>query len=730
MLTFSRLAAAFSFTLLAFAAPALADDASSASSASAPVVAPAPPIHSTGDYLAGQQAMTELRTPDAADFFRKAAADQWNNPDVVGRAFTAYAADGQIDEAVRSAQHALELDSTDEMARLIIATQAVKERRYDDAIGELANMTPDTFEGLTGSLLRSWALTGENKIDDAFAELDKLGAGGMEEFLVFHRAIMADVAGRQPEAIKYITAAHDADPYTADVVEAYARILGNAGQYQKGIDAIVAFEAQGLDSPQVTVVKNALIAQQHPGPFADTTQAGAAEMFHSVGVAFARQGSSDVAMVLMRLAQYLNPHNDNVRIVIGQLYDGANQFKLANAAYDSIASDSPMRSLATVRIAGNLDALGNRPEAIKRLVTIVATNPDDIDAISVLGDLYRSDKQFSAAIDQYTHALAVTGGSSPGDWRFYYVRGIAYERSGQFPLAEKDFLRALDLNPNDPEVLNYLGYSWVDKGMHLDRALGMIQKAVAGSQNDGYIIDSLGWAYYRLGHFPDAVTELQKAINLRPNDPQINDHLGDAYRKVGRLQDARFQWTIASALDTEGDIKPVAKKKLDDPANRIVVAQMQPPPSSSSEEPSSSSMEPWASSSSSEEPSASSSSSAEPAASSSEEPASSSIEPPSPSSSAAEPSSSSAAPSSSMEPSSSSSSEQPAPAPTPPAPPAKPASLPATVTVAPGDSLWTLAIRLYGNGPSYKLLLEANPGKIPNPRLIQPGLVLVVPPGH
>ena len=651
----SRLVAASGLTLLAFAAPSLADDA-----ASAPEIAPAPAIHSTGAYLAGQQAMGELRTPDAAKFFREAANDQADNPDVVGHAFNAYAADGEIDAAVASAQHALSLDPTDEMAKLIIATQAVKESRYDAAVDMLANLSPESFEGLTGSLLRAWALTGSGKVDDAFAALDKLSAGGMEEFLVFHRAIMADVAGRQDDAIKYITTAHDADPYTADIVDAYARILGDAGQYQKGIDAIVAFEAQGLDSPLVTVVQKALAAQQRPGMFADTPQAGAAEMFHSLAVAFARQGSSDIAMVLLRLAQYLNPHNDNVLMVIGQLYDGANQFELANAIYDSVAADSPMRSLATVRIADNLDALGNRPEAIKRLTTMIATDPNDVDAISVLGDLYRSDKQYQPAIDQYTHALSVTGGTSPGDWRFYYVRGIAYERSNQFPLAEKDFLRALELNPGDPNVLNYLGYSWVDRGMNLDRALGMIQKAVAGSQNDGYIIDSLGWAYYRLGHFPDAVTQLQKAISLKPNDPQINDHLGDAYLKVGRLQDARFQWTIAAALDTEGDVKPGSLKKLQDPANAPVttVAQATPPATAPSSQ-----------------------------------------------------------------------------APSAPATPAQPApaastALPATVTVAPGDNLWNLAVRLYGNGPAFKLLVDANPGKIPNPKLVHPGLVLVVPPAH
>jgi tetratricopeptide (TPR) repeat protein len=520
------------------------------------------PESATGNYLAGQQALTELRTHEAAKFFRDAAADQWNNSLVVDRAFLALAADGQVDDAADMAKHVLELEPDNDMAKLVLATQAFKQRRYDAAVNDLNKLDPQTFEGVTGSILKAWALTGQNKVDDAFKSLDKLADGGLEDFLVFHRAIMADVSGRPADAIKYITAAHDADPFTADIVEAYARILGNAGKTQEAIDAIVQFEAQGLQHPIITEVKQALANKQRPGLYAETAQAGAAEMFHSVGVAFARDGGSDVSMVLLRLGAYLNPKNDTIQLVIGQLYDTADQHELANAVYDGIPANSPMKAMAVVRIADNLDAMGDRPEAIRRLSNIVTTNPGDVDAISVLGDLYRSDKQYQAAADAYSKALGVTGGSTPGDWRFYYVRGIAYERSDKFPLAEKDFLRALDLNPNQPQVLNYLGYSWVDKGMNLNRALDMIQKAVQASPNDGYIIDSLGWAYYRLGRYADAVTQLEQAATLRPNDPEINDHLGDAYWKVGRKLEAKFQWNVAYSMDTEGNVKARVAPKL------------------------------------------------------------------------------------------------------------------------------------------------------------------------
>jgi tetratricopeptide (TPR) repeat protein len=516
----------------------------------------------TGSYLAGQQAMSELRTPDAARFLGDAAAGEWDNPLVVHRAFIAFAANGQIDRAADSARRMLELEPGNQLAQLVVATEAVKDRRYAAATRDLEKLGADSFEGITGSILRAWALIGDGRYDEAVSSLDAIADGGLEEFLVFHRAIMAEVAGKSADAEELIAQSIETDPYTADVVEAYARIMGAAGKFDEALAAITAFEAQGLNHPVITQLKEQLARKQRPGLFADSVQSGAAQMFHSVGLAFAREGTTDISLVLERLAQYLAPKNDTIPIVIGQLYDGAGQHELANALYEALPQTSLLKPMAIVRIADNLDALGDRPEAIRRLNNIVTTNPSDIDAISVLGDLLRADKQYTASADAYTKALAVTGGNSPGDWRFYYVRGIAYERSDQFPLAEKDFLRALDLAPNQPQVLNYLGYSWVDKGMNLDRALGMIEKAIEGSPNDGYIIDSLGWAYYRLGRFDEAVAKLEEAALLRSADPEINDHLGDAYWRVGRKLEATFQWKIAYAMDTEGNVKKRIEPKL------------------------------------------------------------------------------------------------------------------------------------------------------------------------
>ncbi|HTN63418.1 MAG TPA: tetratricopeptide repeat protein, partial [Devosia sp.] len=251
-----------------------------------------------------------------------------------------------------------------------------------------------------------------------------------------------------------------------------------------------------------------------------------------------------------------------ISLALGQLLDQASQNKAANVVYDGIPATSPMKPTAVVRFAQNLDTMGDRPEALRRLGNIVATRPNDLDAVSVLGDLLRYDAQYGKAIDAYTKALAISGGEKPADWRFYYVRGIAYERAKEWPEAEADFLKALKLNPDQPQVLNYLGYSWIDQDMHLKQALEMIQKAVAAMPQDGYIVDSLGWAFYKLGRVGEAVSTLEQAVQLLPNDPEINDHLGDAYWKAGRELEARFQWRIAASVDTVGNVKDRTVPKL------------------------------------------------------------------------------------------------------------------------------------------------------------------------
>jgi Flp pilus assembly protein TadD len=180
-----------------------------------------------------------------------------------------------------------------------------------------------------------------------------------------------------------------------------------------------------------------------------------------------------------------------------------------------------------------------------------------------IGDLLRRDEKFADAVEAYDRAFKLYPGGDPDNWILYYTRGIALERAKMWDRAEADFKKALEINPEDPSVLNYLGYSWLDRNENLAEARRLIEMAYKKRPDDGSIVDSLGWAMYLMGEYAAAVVQLEKAVELQPSDPTINEHLGDVYWKVGRRNEARFQWRRAISLATEEAQKTALRAKLE-----------------------------------------------------------------------------------------------------------------------------------------------------------------------
>jgi tetratricopeptide (TPR) repeat protein len=261
---------------------------------------------------------------------------------------------------------------------------------------------------------------------------------------------------------------------------------------------------------------------------------GVAEALYGLGGAGTTQGDELAALIYLRLALFLKSDHDLAAITVANLFDDLKRSDEAIRAYELVPAGSPMRESAEIQSALELDALGRNDDATTRMRDIVAAHPKDQDAWSALGSLQRSAKKYEDAADSYDKAIALVGAPDRSNWTLFYFRGICFERSKQWPKAEADFKRALDLYPDQPQVLNYLGYSWVDQGVNLDEAFKMLRRAVDLRPNDGYIVDSLGWAHYKLGHYQEATEALEKAIDLKPADPVVNDHLGDAYWRVNR----------------------------------------------------------------------------------------------------------------------------------------------------------------------------------------------------
>jgi len=264
----------------------------------------------------------------------------------------------------------------------------------------------------------------------------------------------------------------------------------------------------------------------------------------------------------LRMALALRPDSDAALLQLGGVAEMMEQPEEAIALYERIPDNSPVKKIAELQLGLNLADLKRHDEAVKHLDAVLALDPDDMRAYLALGGVYAAQEKFAEAAEVYERAVARIDTPTRAEWNIFYQRGIAYERLKQWPKAEPNFRKALELFPDQPQVLNYLGYSWVDMNMNLDEGLSMIKRAVELRPSDGYIVDSLGWAYYRLGRYDDAVRELERAVGLMPNDPILNDHLGDAYWRVGRKLEATFQWSHARDMEPEPALLAEVEKKL------------------------------------------------------------------------------------------------------------------------------------------------------------------------
>uniref|UniRef100_UPI0025D6670B tetratricopeptide repeat protein n=1 Tax=uncultured Nitratireductor sp. TaxID=520953 RepID=UPI0025D6670B len=273
-------------------------------------------------------------------------------------------------------------------------------------------------------------------------------------------------------------------------------------------------------------------------------------------------GGEPFVKLYLNYALALSPDNDDILIQLASLAEQQSEPEKAIAFYERIEPDSPWRRLAELQTGLNLADLDRHDEAQTYLNAAIEKDPNDIRAYLSLGRVYAVQKDYRSAAEVYDRAVERIEKPDREDWSIFYQRGIAYERLKEWEKAEPNFFKALELYPDQPQVLNYLGYSWVDMNMKLEEGMELIGRAVELRPNDGYIVDSLGWAHYRLGRYEEASKELERAVSLRPEDPVLNDHLGDAYWRTGRKLEATYQWAHARDLDPEPDLLAEVEKKL------------------------------------------------------------------------------------------------------------------------------------------------------------------------
>ena len=347
-------------------------------------------------------------------------------------------------------------------------------------------------------------------------------------------------------------------------VAALGSVLMRAGRSAEGRAVYERYRAQNPENIWVARVLAAADAGIAPPPLVADAREGLAEALLGAAAALPQRDNGEAPLVYAHLALFLRDDLDPARFLIGEIFDDANRLEAAAEAYRSVPAASDFAWASRLRVGAILADLDRMDEAVAALQAMVDERPERTDAAAALGDVLRMKERYEEAEAAYDIAIERTATVENRHWRLFYVRGIALERIGAWPEAEADFLRALELEPDQPLVLNYLGYSWVEQRHNLDEAKTMIEKAVELRPDDGYIVDSLGWVAYRLGDFEEAVYQLERAVELVADDPIINDHLGDAYWQVGRLNEARFQWRRVLTLEPEDELAGQVRRKIAD----------------------------------------------------------------------------------------------------------------------------------------------------------------------
>ncbi|TNF59725.1 MAG: tetratricopeptide repeat protein [Rhodobacteraceae bacterium] len=536
----------------------------------------------SGSYLAGRQAALDRDFGAAAGYFTRALIADPSNPQLLEQAALANLAMGSLDRALPIARTIEEMGLQSQIAHMIVVAGLVKAGDWD---GLLARDAQTVGVGpLVDGLVTAWAHLGAGDVAEALAAFDKVAErGGLRGFALYHKAMALAMMGdyESAEAI-FSDEASGAALMMRRGTMARAEILSQLERNDRALEMLT--QAFGTDpDPGLTQLMDRLAAGENL-PFSHVTsvQDGVAEVFFSVAAALTNEARDEYTLIYGRVATYLRPDHVDAILLNAQLLDGLEQYDMAVETYRSVPTTSPDFHAAELGRAEALRRAGKPDAAIEVLDRLASDYPDLAEIHSALGDIYRQQDNFAAAITAYDRALELTEEGARSEWFLHYVRGISHERLDQWDQAEADFRAALALNPEQPQVLNYLGYSLVEKQIKLDEALDMIQRAVAARPDSGYIVDSLGWVLFRLGRYDEAVGHMERAVELMPVDPVVTDHLGDVYWAVGRYREAEFQWKRALSFidpeDTENEADPERiRRKLEVGLDQVLVEEGAPP---------------------------------------------------------------------------------------------------------------------------------------------------------
>lgn len=516
-----------------------------------------------GSYLAGRFAQNRDDWPSAARYMEQALAADPGDLALMRRTFLLKLGEGKVGEAVALARKLSEQETNGPFAVTTLIADDLVAGRTDDAKALLQKMPRDGMARYVTPLVEAWLLAADRQTDAAVGALSPLLAvPGFKALHDLHAGLILELADRDDAAAeKYAGVTSDDAPLR--VVQIVGGFYERTGRKEQARALYESFRERNPDSALIEPTIADLNAGARATPIVADARAGLAEALFDLGSAIQHEGSADTALLFGRIALHLRPDLALARLMIGDIQATRDHGEEAIATYASLQEHPILGWAVRLRTADTLASMDRTDEAVTMLRRLVDERPERVDAAVRLGDVLRSAKRWDEAVQAYDTALQRVGTPAERHWSILYARAIAYDRTNRWPQAEADLKAALALKPEEPYLLNYLGYSWVDKGQNLAEARRMIERAVELRPRDGYIIDSLGWALYRLEDFEAAVIKLERAVELKPLDATINDHLGDAYWRVGRRNEARFQWQRALRTAEEEELKEQIRVKLE-----------------------------------------------------------------------------------------------------------------------------------------------------------------------
>ena len=527
---------------------------------------------SFGGYLAGRHALSTKDFDAASTYLSRAIEDDLENPELLNGLISVQVSLGDIGAAKISSDNLDLLGVQTQLSNMVKIAIQLRNRDFDNAKQQIEN--EQGINPLLDKIVTGWAFADQGNFEDAETIFDEIGKGSsLAQFSQMQKASMLAAYGRYESALNTIeNLEKNSNRISIDARALKVQLLLKLDNKEEATEYFSKIFGDGVNSDAANL---RMQVEDHPNAYSIeeslSLEAGIAYAFYAIADILKDDADPNTALLYVRLAQHLNENSQKAILLAADLLEQMGQYDLAVEEYAKI---SPSSSYFLSSELGRVGALrdGGKTEAALEVLYYLSREFSDIGIVhNSLGDFLRREERYSEAKIAYDRAVDIYRENNNVSWVVLYARGITHERLQEWDKAESDFRNALTINPDQANVLNYLGYSLIDRGEKLDEAMTMIEKAVSLQPESGYIVDSLAWGLFKLGQYETAIPHMEKAAELMPVDPIVTDHLGDLYWAVGRQLEAKFQWRRALSFDPELKDATRIREKLRIGLDRVLV---------------------------------------------------------------------------------------------------------------------------------------------------------------